>query len=55
LEKSCLHAAGGFRINAPVIHSSTLRRSNSVAKMATVKGAWRITWARSEEDTADTN
>jgi hypothetical protein len=54
LEKSGLHAAGQIRINATVIHSSTLRRANSVAKMASVKGAWRITRARSEEDQADT-
>lgn len=55
LEKSCLRAAARNPINAIVIHSSNLRRSNSVAKMASVKGAWCITRARREEEKADTN
>jgi hypothetical protein len=49
-----LHAAREIPINAPVIHSANLRRSNPVASMATVKGAWSITKARREEGTADT-
>jgi hypothetical protein len=42
-------------INATVILSATRRCSNSVAKMAAVKGAWHITRARREEDKAATN
>jgi len=54
VENSCLRAAAEIRINASVILSANLRRSNPVAKMASVKGAWTITKARREEGTADT-
>lgn len=53
--KTCLHGAARFPINSAVMFTSNLRRSASVAKMATVKGAWRIAGARPEEGDADTN
>jgi hypothetical protein len=54
VENSCLHGTAEILINASVIHSANLRRSNPVAYMASVKGAWTIIEARREEGTADT-
>jgi len=52
-EKIRLRDSPEIRINAFVILSAILRRSNPVSSMVAVKGAWTITQARREEGTAD--